>query len=186
MSEPTISVVFRPRATLLAVVDVADANNWREAEHFRRAERVNEEIIYELPDGETVVRGIEDQYVAVVFASITGPKRAEAEKTLRAAGRALEEATLWQWTASADPKERSYALRAFAATSDRTADPRVVTLYTQAIKDEHPEVRAALLESVGRAAWLELWPVVDELAKSGSPEAAVLKESYEKYLPRPK
>lgn len=185
MSEPTVSVVFRPRATILAVVDVADANNWREAEHFRRAERVNEEIIYELPDGETVVRGIEDQYVAVVFASITGPNRDQAEKTLRAAGRALEDATLWQWTASADPKERSFALRAFAATSDRTADPRVVTLYTKAIKDEHPEVRAALLESVGRAAWPELWPIVDELAKSGTPEAAVLKEGYEMYLRRP-
>jgi len=120
-----------------------------------------------------------------VFASITGSKRDEAEKTLRAAGRALEDAVLWQWTASADPKERSFALRAFAATSDKTADPRVVTLYTHAVKDDHPEVRAALLESVGRAAWPELWPVVDELAKSGTPEAAVLKESYEMHLPRP-
>lgn len=186
MSEPKTRVVFRPPVTMLAVVDVADANDWREAEHFRRAERRNEEIIYELPDGKTVVRGIDDQFVAVVFASVTGPKRDEAEKTLRAAGRALEDAALWQWTASADPKERSFALRAFAATSDKKADPRVVTLYTKAVKDEHPLVRAALLESIGRAAWPQLWPVVDELAKSGTPEAAVLKESYEMHLPRPR
>jgi hypothetical protein len=186
MCEPKTRVVFRPPATILAVVDVADANDWREAEHFRRAERRNEEIIYELPDGETVVRGIDDQFVAVVFASITGPKRDEAEKTLRAAGRAVEDPALWQWTESADPKERSFALRAFAATSDKIANPRVVALYTKAIKDETPEVRAALLESVGRAAWLELWPVVDELAKSGTAEAAALKESYEIHLPRSK
>lgn len=186
MSEPKSHVVFRPPATILAVVDVADANDWREAQHFRRAERQSEEIIYELSDGETVVRGIDDQFVAVVFASITGPKKDEAEKTLRAAGRAVENAILWQWTESADPKERGFALRAFAATSGKTVDPRVVALYTKALKDEHPEVRGALLESVGRTAWPELWPVVDELAKSGTAEAALLKESYEKHLPRSK
>jgi len=184
MSEPKTHVVFRPPATILAVVDVADANDWREAQHFRRAERRNEEIIYELPDGETVVRGIDDQFVAVVFASVTGPKRDEAEKTLRAAGRAVEDATLWQWTESDDPKQRSFALRAFAAMSDKTANPRVVALYTKALKDENPEVRAALVESVGRAAWPELWPVVDELAKSGTADAAVLKDGYEIHLPR--
>jgi hypothetical protein len=81
----------------------------------------------------------------------------------------VEDPALWQWTESADPKERSFALRAFAATLDKIANPRVVALYTKAIKDETPEVRAALLESVGRAAWLELWPVVDELAKSALP-----------------
>ena len=186
MSEPETCVIFRPPATLLAVANVADTLAWKEAEYFRRAEQQNEEIIYELSDGETVVRGIEDQFVAVVFAAITGPKRDEAEQTIRAAGRALEDAVLWQWTESADPAERSFALRAFAATAQETADLRVVALYTRTIKDKNPEVRAALLESVGRAAWPELWPVVDELAESGTPATAVLKRSYEKYLPRSK
>jgi hypothetical protein len=184
MSEPKTRVVFRPPATILAIVDVADANEWAEVEHFRRAERRNEEIVYELPDGETVVRGIDDQFVAVVFASITGPKREEAERTLRAAGRAMDDALLWQWAESTVPKERAFALRAFAATSDKTANPRVVALYSNAVKDENPGVRAALLEAVGRAAWPELWPVVDELARSGTAEAAVLKEGYELHLPR--
>ena len=75
-------------------------------------------------------------------------------------------------------------LRAFAAISDKAADPRVVALYTKAVKDEHPAVRAALIEAVGRAAWPELWPVVDELTGSGTAEAAVLKQSYEKHIPR--
>jgi hypothetical protein len=184
MCEPKIRVVFRPPATILAVVDVADANDWKEAEHFRRSERRNEEIVYELPDGETVVRGIDDQFVAVVFASITGPKRDEAERILRAAGRAMEDAVLWQWAEGAAPQERGFALRALAATSNKKANPRVVALFSNAVKDENPEVRAALVESVGRAAWPELWPVVDELAKSGTPEAAVLKEGYEMHLPR--
>jgi hypothetical protein len=184
MSDPKTRVVFQPGATILAVVDVADANDWKEAEHFRRGERRNEEIIYELPDGETVVRGIDDQFVAVVFASITGPKRDEAEKTLRMAGRSVEDAVLWQWSESSDPKERTFALRAFAATSDKTANHRVVALYRNAVRDEHPEVRAGLLESVGRAAWLELWPVVEELAKAKSPESETLLRSYEKHLPR--
>lgn len=185
MSEPKTRVVFWPRATILAVVDVADANGWTEAEHFRRAERRNEEIVYELPDGKTVVRGIEDQYVSVVFASITGPKRDEAERLLRAAGRAIEDSILWQWAEGTSPKERGFAFRAFAATSDKTANHRVVALYSNAVKDENPEVRTALVESVGRAAWPELWPVVDELAKSGTAEAAVLKEGYEIHIPRP-
>jgi hypothetical protein len=184
MSEPKTRVVFRPPATILAVVDVADANNWKEVEHFRRAARRNEEIIYELADGETVVRGIDDQFVAVVFASITGPKKDEAEKALCAAGRSIDDATLWQWTESTNPKERSFALRAFAATSDKTADSRIVALYTKAVKDENPEVRAALVEAVGRAAWPELWPVVDALAKEGTVEAVALKESYDAHLPR--
>lgn len=184
MKEHETLIVFRFPATLLAVVDVADDNDWTEVEHFERAERRNEEIIYELPDGETIVRGIDDQFVAVVYASIEGPNRELAEKTLRAAGRALDDVTLWQWTESADPKERSFALRAFAAISDEAADPRVVTLYTKAVKDEHPEVRAALIEAVGRVAWPELWPVVDKLAGSGTDEAAVLKQGYEKHIPR--
>ena len=184
MIEPETCVVFRPPATLLAVVDLADTLHWKEAEYFSRAERQNEEIIYELPDGETVVHGIEDQFVAVVFASITGPKRDEAEETIRSAGRALDDAVLWQWTESADPRERSFALRAFAAMAQETADLRVVALYTRTVKDKNPEVRAALVESVGRAAWPELWPVVDELAESGTTATAVLKRSYERYLPR--
>jgi len=184
MSEIKTRVVFRPRSTILAIVDVADANDWTEVEHFRRAEKRNEEIVYELPDGETVVRGIDDQFVAVVFASITGPKQEEAEKTLRAAGRAMDDALLWQWAERGAPEERAFALRAFAATSDKTASSRVVALYSNAVKDGHPEVRAALVEAVGRAAWPELWPVVDELAQSGTAEASVLKEAYERHLPR--
>jgi hypothetical protein len=184
MGEPETLIVFRPPATILAVDDVADAHGWKEVEHFERAERRNEEVIYELPDSETIVRGIDDQFVAVVYASITGPNRELAERTLRAAGRALDDATLWQWAESAEPKERSFVLRAFAAISDKVADPRVVALYTKAVKDEHPEVRAALIEAVGRAAWPELWPVVDELAGAGTAEAAVLKQSYEKHIPR--
>jgi len=184
MSDSKGRVVFEPDATILAVDDVAYANGWKEVEHFKRGERRNQEIIFELPDRETIVRGIEDQFVLVVFASITGPNSELAEKTLRDAGRALDDATLWQWTESAEPKERSFALRAFAATSDKAADPRVVTLYSKAVKDEHPEVHAALIEAVGRAAWPELWPVVDELAGAGTAEAAVLKQSYEKHIPR--
>jgi len=185
MREPESCVVFEPFATLLAVVDVADANMWQEVQYFSRDERRNEEIIYELDDGETVVRGIDDQFVAVVFASVTGPRRVEAEQLLRAAGRAVDDIELWQWARSDDPARRAFALRAVAATSTGSADPRIVSLYTEAVSDGDPVVRAALLESVGRAAWPELWPVVDALASPETAEGTALKDAYEAHLPRP-
>jgi hypothetical protein len=184
MSEAKIHVVFEPLSTLLQVIDVADDNGWRQVEHFKRGERQVEELVFELPDGDTVVRGIDDHFVVVTFAAITGPARHEVEKKLRSGGRALTEATLWQWTESNDPNERAFALRAFAATSQKAADPRVVALYQAALDDPRPEVRTALVESVGRAAWRELWPVVDAIAKTGDAESKTLQEAYEEHFPR--
>jgi hypothetical protein len=185
MSEPEVCVVFEPDATILAVVDVARANRWKEAQRIARGERRLEEVIYELPDGKTVVRGIDDHFVAVVLAAITGPQSEEAERTLRAAGRAVDDTTLWQWAESKDPKERAFALRAFAATSRETVDARVVALYTRALKDQSAEVRKALLEAVGRAAWPELWPLVDALDESGTADAKALLQSYGTHVLRP-
>lgn len=184
MSDTKTHVVFEPLATLLQVIDVADENGWNEVEHFRRGERQLEELIYELPGGETVVRGIDDHFVIVTFAVITGPARTEVEQKLRAGGRALDEATLYSWTKSENFEERAFALRAFAAISQKAADPRVVALYEGALKDDHPEVRKALVLAVGRAAWPELWPVVDALAKSGDDETRVLRQAYEKHFAR--
>lgn len=175
-------VVFEPDATILAVVDVARANHWKEVQRIKRGERRLEEVIYECADGETIVRGIDDHFVVIVFASITGPNRDEVEKKLRAAGRALDDTTLFRWAKSDDAAERSFALRAFAAISTETADPGVVALYTEALEDHEPQVRSALIESVGRTAWKELWPVVEELAASGASDAKALKESYERNL----
>jgi len=184
MSDAKIHVVFEPLATLLQVIDVADENGWTQVEHFKRDERRLEELVYELPDGETVVRGIDDHFVIVTFAAITGPARAEVEAKLRSGGRSLEEATLWQWTKSDNPEERAFALRALAAVSQKAANPRVVELYQNVLKDEHPIVRKALVDSVGRAAWPELRPVVDALAASGAPGSRVLQQAYEKHLPQ--
>ena len=41
-----------------------------------------------------------------------------------------------------------------------------------------------VVRSVGRTAWSELWPVVDELSKSGDSESLALLRAYEKQLPR--
>lgn len=182
MSEAT--VVFKSPASLLDVIDVADEEGWQEIEHFRRGERQLEEVIYQLPDGETIVRAIDDHFVIVVFAAISGPARAAAEERLRRRPRSLEAATLWQWAENPEPEQRAFALRAFAATSQSTADAGVVSLYERAVGDENPLVREALIEAVGRAAWRELWPVVDELARSGDEESRRLKEAYERHLPR--
>lgn len=184
MTQAITYVVFPPRSSLLNIIDVADANGWTEAQRFERAERQLEEVIYELPDGETVVRGIDDHFVMVVFAAITGPKSAEAKKQLRSSGDSLDESTLWDWAATGSPQERGFAFRAFAAISEKTADPRVVELYSKAVKDDHPDVRQALVDSVGRAAWRELWPVVDELRKSNSQGSEALLRAYERHLPR--
>jgi hypothetical protein len=173
-------VVFRPQSSLLDVIDVADADGWVEAARFLRGERQLEEVVYELPDGDTVVRGIDDHFVVVTFAAISGPGRETAERRLRDSGDSLDDATLWRWTVSEDPAERGYALRAFAATSTRTADPRVVALYSAALADRHPTVRRALLDAVGRAAWAALWPVVEQLG----PEDPAPHGAYETWLPR--
>jgi hypothetical protein len=184
MSETKTYVVFEPLATLLQVMDVADENGWTVAQHFRRGERQLEELVYELPDGETVVRGIDDHFVVVTLAVIIGPSSAKVEQKLRAGGRALSEATLWQWAKSKDHEERAFALRAFAATSEKMANPKVVDLYHDAVADQHPEVRKALIDSVGRAAWPELRPVVDKLAEAGDSDSMVLKRSYEQHFSR--
>jgi hypothetical protein len=55
-----------------------------------------------------------------------------------------------------------------------------------AIADGHSVVRKALVDSVGRAAWPELWPVVDALAASGDADSKVLQQAYEKHLSRSK
>lgn len=177
-------LVFKPPASLLDVIDVADENGWEEAQRFLRDERRLEEVIYQLPDGETVVRGIDDHFVVIVYAAITGPRRAEAEQKLRSGGRVLDEATLWQWASGKKAEERAFALRAFAATSQKAADPRVVSLYQAAVQDDNPDVRKALVDSVGRAAWPELWPVVDALAKGGDADSKGLQQAYEKHLSR--
>jgi hypothetical protein len=184
MSEIKTHVVFKPLASLLDVIDIAEENRWPEVQRFKRGERQLQEVIYELPDGETVLRGIDDHFVVVTYAVITGPMAAEVEEKLRRGGETLEEATLWQWTTSDDPAERAFALRAFAAISQESASPRIVSLYSDAVADDDPAVRAALIEAVGRAAWPELWPVVDAIAKAETPEAVVLKEGYELHLPR--
>lgn len=184
MTQTTTIVVFKPRSSLLDIIDVADTNGWTEAQRFPREERQLEEVIYELTDGETVVRGIDDHFVIVVFASIAGPKSAEVEGQLRSSGNALDESTLWNWASTGTPQQRGFALRAFAATSEKDADPRVVELYTKALKDEHPDVRQALVDSVGRTAWQELWPVVDELSKAKAPGAEALLRAYEQHIAR--
>lgn len=184
MSEAKIHVIFEPFATLLQVIDVAAENDWKQVKHFKRGEKQLEELVYELPDGEAVVRGIDDHFVIITLAVITGPARAKVEQKLRSGGRALEETVLWQWARSEPPEERAFAIRAFAAMSQKAAAPRVVALYQEALKDAHPIVRKALVDSVGRAAWRELWPAVDALAASGDHDAMVLKQGYEKYLPR--
>jgi len=185
MTNAIINVVFKPRSSLLDIIDVADARGWTEAQRFARGARQLEEVIYELPDGDTVVRGIDDHFMVVVFASITGPNRTEAEHELRSGGAALAEETLWNWAEGGSPQERSFSLRALAAISEKTADSRVVDLYTKALGNQHPDVRKALIEAVGRAAWSELWPVVDELNKARSPESETLRRAYEAHLPRP-
>lgn len=184
MTEPKTHVVFKAFSTILAVMDVADDHGWEEVQRFKRGERQLEEFVYELPDGETVVRGIVDHFVAITFAVITGPGREDAERKLRSGGNAIDDATLWQWVKSEDPEQRSFALRAFAAISQPVADLRVVDAYQAAVRDPDTKVRQALIDSIGRTAWRELWPVVDELAKSGDETATTLRESYQRHLPR--
>ena len=77
MSEIETHVVFKPLASLLDVIDVAEENHWEEVQRFKRGERQLQEVIYELPDGETVLRGIDDHFVIVTYAIITGPHRAQ-------------------------------------------------------------------------------------------------------------
>jgi hypothetical protein len=185
MSETKIHIVFKPLASLLDVIDVAHENQWNEVQRFKREERQLQEVVYELPDGETVLRGIDDHFVIVTYAVVTGPRSSEVEQKLRRGGETLEEATLWQWTQSQDPEERAFALRAFAAISQKAADPQFVALYGSALKDDTEVVRNALVDSVGRAAWPELWPIVDTLARTGTSAAKALQEAYAKHLPKP-
>src|SRR6266571_7431760 len=181
-------VILHPDRATIDVVEVAEQNSWRHAQTFQPAEKRLYEEIYEVPGDNTVVRVIDDHFVQVVFVVSRGQSREKAAALVLSSVESLDEATLWRWLGSDKPRERAYAIRALAAISPNEADSRWVEAFKRAACDKTPEARRGLIGALGRAAWPELWPIVDELDRSETDgelreEVRVLRESYGRHIP---
>ena len=178
-------VVLKPPHATISVIKVAERHHWRYRQQILPAERRLYQEIYEVPSSGTIVRIIDDHFVMIIFVVLEGPGRAEVEALIRQEVETLDDKSIASLVASNKPKDRATGLRILGAIAPDVADPNTVKVFSEAAKDKTPEVVAALMDAVSRAAWPELWPVIEELAKAGTPEAKELYESAVKQLPRP-
>jgi hypothetical protein len=180
----TLVVLKPPRATI-DVVRAARKNNWRHVKRIDPGERRFYEEIYEVPDTGTVVRVIDDHFVQIIYVALQGEGRQQVESTLRKQVETLEDTAIDALLKSQNPKDRATGIRILGAIAPDIADNRITEAFSKALEDKSPEVFKALIAAVGRAAWPELWPIVDDLAKTGKPEAEDLQKAYERHIPRP-
>jgi hypothetical protein len=181
--DETLVVLKPPRATI-DVVEVAKQNHWRHIQRILPGNRRFYEEIYQVTASNTVVRVIDDAAVQIIFVALQGEGRKEVESKLRREIETLDEAAILALLDSKNPKDRATGLRILGAVAPDRADMKTVAAFAKAAKDGAPGVFKALIAAVGRAAWPELWPIVDELAKSKEPEAKELKSAYEAHIPR--
>lgn len=174
----TIVVLKPPRATI-DVVRAARKNGWRHQQRIDPTEQRLYEEIYTVPGTDTVVRVIDDHFVQIIYVALQGKDRDAVETSLRQQVETLDDAAVDALVGSTIPKERAIGIRILGAVAGDTADPRTVEVFKKATRDTAPEVFKALTAAVGRAAWSELWPVVDELVKTGKPEASDLQKAYQ-------
>ena len=181
-------VIFPRRRATVSGVDVAEENGWQHAQTIHPAEKRLYEEIYRTDDG-TVIRIIDDHFVMVVFAAITGESRRQVATILRDALNAFDEETIWQRTESSGPDVRAHAVRALAAICPDHSDARWVEAFSKATRDSSPKVRSATADALARAAWPELWPVLDDFVNNEKDadvkrEAEEVRASYEALVPR--
>ncbi len=159
------------RRATISVVRVARAHQWRHVQRILPAERRLYEEIYEVPATGTVVRVIDDHFVQIIFVAIQGNGGDEVEAILHREIETLDKAAIDALLTSEKPKDRATGIRILAAIAPDTADPKTVEAFSKAAKDPSPEVFKALVDAVSRTAWPELWPIVEELARSGRPRS---------------
>jgi hypothetical protein len=133
---------------------------------------------------EAVVRVIDDHFAEIIFVAIQGRGRSEVEAVIRKEVETLDRKAIDALLKSERPKDRATGIRILAAVAPDVADPQIVSAFSAAAKDSAPEVLHALVDAVSRAAWPELWPVVEELASTGMPEAQDLRKAAQAHLPR--
>jgi len=178
----TLVVLKPPRATI-SVVRTARAHKWRHVQRIDPGERRLYEEIFEVSDTGTVVRVIDDHFVQIVFVALTGDGREQAESILRAEIETLDDAAIDGLLTSDQAEQRATGVRILGAIAPDTADRRTLDAFTRAAADRSAEVLDALIAAVGRAAWPELWPVVDEIATRNA-EAEELAKAYGTTVPR--
>jgi len=188
MPTDEILIVFPPARATVSGVDVAIEQGWRHAQTIDRAEKRFYEEIYRVDDGGTVVRFIDDHFVMVVFAAVTGPDREKAAAIIQKSLGGLDFDGLVRWLSSPEERRRAHAIRGLGAICPNQADPRWVDAFEKAVHDPSVQVRLALADSLARAAWPELWPVLDDFARdekddSVRAEIQQVREAYAANLP---
>jgi hypothetical protein len=179
-------VVLKPPQATISVIDVADRHHWQHLKQYLPAERRVYEEIYGVPSTGTIVRIIDDHFAGAIFVAIQGPGQSDVEAIIREEVETLDDKAIAALIRSKKPKDRAIGIRSLAVLGPLVADPETVKVFSAAAKDSAPEVIDALMDAVSRLSWPELWPVIDELAKAGTPEAKVLYETALVHVPRPR
>jgi NTP pyrophosphatase (non-canonical NTP hydrolase) len=185
MRKDEILVVLKPPRATIDVVRVAGRRRWNHRQRILPTERRLYEEIYEVAETGTIVRVIDDHFMQIIFVALQGNGRDVVESVLRKEIETLDDAAIEALLRSEKPKDRATGIRVLAAIAPDTAEPKIVKAFAKAAKDPALEVFQALVEAVGRAAWPELWPVLDELVKTGKAEAEDLKNAARAHITRP-
>jgi hypothetical protein len=179
----TLVVLKPPRATI-DVVRLARKLKWEHKQRIDPGERRFYEEVYEVPGSGTVVRIIDDHFVQIIYVAIEGSGRKDVEAAIRKEVQTLDDSAIAALVKSDNAKERATGIRILGAIAPDTADKGTVAAFKAAADDDSADVFKALTAAVGRAAWPELWPVVDKLAATGKAEGKDLAKAYEARVPR--
>ena len=180
-------MVLEPFAVAAEVDDIARENGWNHVQRIPKTDDQFYEEIYEIADGKTTVRFIEDHYTMIPYIVISGNNQKVTETLVRSKIESYTEDQLWEWAEKGTRSRRELAIRCLGAIAPDTADERFVECFTAAANAKQAMIRRAAIISLARVAWPELWPIVRERAKNERNEevrklAQNLQRAYEKLV----
>jgi len=159
MSDTEILLILRPFGSFSTVNDFSIREGWQHADSFERTDTQFMEEIWEVDNDAAVVRYIDDHFVSAIYLCVTGDQRERVAQHIVKNLDIMPMEELWQDARFGKKKNLGQAVRFLSAIIDEY-NPDFAKILDEAADHEDPEVRDAVLLSIGRAAWPELWPVV--------------------------
>ena len=166
MNEPRIKepLVLAPgRDTLARIEAIATSAGWRWVARFPEAPRQLHEEIWEIDDGQMVVRYIDDRYVDTRLLSVQGNHGQAVYGLLERLRQDLggeEREDLLILTGGEDPAARMHGISGLAASTPEF-DGDVFEAVLAALDDEEPALRARAFQCIARLAWYEFAPEIE-------------------------
>jgi hypothetical protein len=173
-------VVLGPGSKEGKLIAVGGKDNWSLVAINAKTETQPAERIYATRDGATQIHWIQDHKLDVNYVYVQGPDTARIELLLRkklehrpphVSMRQARDATLGR-------QERQYALFYVALDKmDRGFDQETFDVYTQAMRDPDPFVRASAVLGAAYLAWPQLAEPMRPLATAAEPDDLVRKNA---------